>query len=564
MERAARERADKERAVKEAKQAKEQAERDRQARLKAEEVKTRQEEMAKKEREVAEQAKVLAAQQAARDRAKAEQKAQADRAAALERAAAAASTIGSRASPVAPIPVRAQMSTHDGPSGSLSPSETPSPVKGMAPIAGGSMPLQRPPRQKSPSPYYAQAQPGPSPATSSYSTSRMPIPMSYSANLRPGQSYPGASPSMTPPAGTTSLNGPSSPNPPTATRGFAPEPSPPFDLGPRTAPIGVGFPQARKSSSRIPSIDESFGLTSASHISQPSSRNVSGEEIPSLHALRPPSTSSNPAPIGPPGPIGRPGSFMDPPATVTTSHQSISPTSSRPEKILGSAALGGDDEIVPPTRRNLSNGWGNDMPLGAAPGSASRWSAAPGTGASIWSSTPASSSNDLPSSSSPWGSMLGSASSARPQTQSSFSGQLANPFANGVGPGGVGGVGGIGQNHSALPHSHSSHTVHAGSHALGLNHVGQGGQPGLSGGMGHHPMSPHGLSSGQGPFGSAGGLPQHSGGHGGPGSMFSPPPGLSGLAGTGMGMGGGSNQQHPSQQHLQQHQQSRSYLHQQH
>ena len=369
--------AEQDRLAKEAKAKAQREAKEREEKLLAERIeKAQKQEEARKEREATEKVKALAAQQ------------ERERKAAEKAAAEQAERERATRQPVAPVPVRATAFSPQ----TTPPAEIPSPVKTSA--SGSRAPR---PAQKTPAAYYPQ----PAPATASYSN-RMSLPQSY--NYR---QYPGQSPIFSPPTS----NGPTniSPNPPP--RGFAPEPSPPYDLGPRTAPpIGMGFPTSTKSMNRIPSIDEAFSPPSGPFISQPSSRHVSGEE-----EYRAPAA---PAPIAPPGPIGRPVSYVDPSTKVSPN---------LPEKQLGSAALGGgDDEIVPATRRNLSNGWGGDIPIAAAPGSG-RWSSAPGTaGASIWGS--ASSTAAEPPTSNPWGNGLMAPASQAPR-QSSFSQAIGSPFA---------------------------------------------------------------------------------------------------------------------------------------
>ncbi|KAK8846638.1 hypothetical protein IAR55_005725 [Kwoniella newhampshirensis] len=457
-ERLAKEKADRDRAAKEkaekaekdrvAKETKDKAEKERSAKLEEERIeKLKRDELEKKEREVAEQAKMFAAQQAQRERVKLE-KAAAEKAAA-ERAAA--DKFRATASmPAAPIHAK---SPRNGPTPQTTPPiPQPSPVKAARPPTASRS-------QKTPQPYFPQ--PIPSVGVSSYQ--RLPVTQPFGApGFRPN--YSGQSPAFSPPQ----TNGPSiSPNPPP--RGFASEPSPPFDHGLRTAPIGMGFPPV-KSSSRIPAVDEAFSPSTAPIGTTPSSsRAVSGGEIGSLLSaqdeFRP---SPVPAPIAPPAPIGRPSAYLDQP-TPSGSSTLRSSSPAPPDQVFGSAALGGDDEIVPPQqRRTLSNGWG-DVPVAAAPG-AGRWSSSP----SIWGST--GDSTPVSTWGAPGGGMptigerqapQGLTSSAVPSAsavpgggrQPSFGG-IGPPF--GPGPGAIGGgAGGFSQSLFSPPtqhtHPHPSH-----------------------------------------------------------------------------------------------------------
>lgn len=373
---AAKEKAEKERIAKEtlekaerdrlAKEAKEKAEKIRQERLEASRMeKVRKEEAARKEREAVEQAKIIAAQQAQRERAAKAEKNTADKAAA-ERISAA------RVIPVAATaPVLATLGLKS-PSKGSTPQSAP-PVPQLSPVKGAARPITNatPGRsmQKTPTAYYPQ----PVPPVGVASFSRMPLAQSFGPpGLRPA--YPTGSPAYSPPR----ANGSSiSPNPPS--RGFT-DPSPPgFDHNLRTAPIGVGFPPV-KPSGRIPSMaDDAFSPTAP--IGVPVTRSVSSAgEMGSLISgsvtpddYRP----TPPAPIAPPnlGPIGRP-SFSDGQTSGPNVLRSTSPPP--PDRVLGSAALGADDEIVQPQQRRPTTSW--DMPT-AAPGSG-RWSASP----SIWGS----------------------------------------------------------------------------------------------------------------------------------------------------------------------------------
>ena len=318
-----------------AKESRDKAEREWLAKLEEERnEKARLEDLARKDREASEQARLLAAQQAQLERALSE-KAAADRAA------------QDKIRPFAPVPPRARTTPRNGPTPHTTPPLEPSPV--TASSSAIRPPIVRP--QKTPQPFFPQ----PMPTAVSYPT-RIPQ-QSFVPGLRPA--FPSHSPVFSPPQ----INGSSSisPNPPT--RGFQPEPSPPFEIAQRTAPIGMGFPPVK--SARMPSVDEGFLPSTASTGAQ--QRSISGELIDDFRR--------DPAAIGPPGPIGRPASFLDQPISSTSTARSNSPAP--PEQVFGSAALGADDEIVQPARRNASNGW--DVPVAAAPG-AGRWSASP----SIW------------------------------------------------------------------------------------------------------------------------------------------------------------------------------------
>ncbi|WVQ68883.1 uncharacterized protein L199_007092 [Kwoniella botswanensis] len=417
-ERSAREKAEKERLAKEkaekaerdriAKEAKEKAEKERLAKLEQERAeKAKKDEIERKEKEAAEQAKALAAQQAQREKAKAE-KAAAERAAAEKRAAAAAAAaVASVPTPPLPVGVHSVKSPRNASTPQTTPPVTqPSPVKAArppsAPIAAGSSSVIGGRTQKTPQPYYPQ----PIPPVGVNAFQRMPVPQTFSAaGFRGGPSYSGQSPAFSPPQ----TNGPSiSPNPPP--RGFAPEPSPPFDHSIRTAPIGMGFPPV-KPTTRIPSVDEAFSPSTApigSTAASSSSRHVSAGEVGSIGSGPVPGPASlisgssaledyrpSPGPIGAigaigaaPGPIGRPGpsstGFLDQPQTHQGGSSLLRSNSpAQPEQVFGSAALGGDDEIVQPQqRRNLSNG-GWDVPVAAAAPGSGRWSSSP----SIWGSS---------------------------------------------------------------------------------------------------------------------------------------------------------------------------------
>ena len=456
-EKAAQEKAEQERkAEKErvAKEAREKAQRE--AREKEEQRLAAERAEKVRQDEAAEQAKLQAQQERARLEQVAAEKA------AAERSAAAAAIQPRQPPPVAPVPVRAHTASRE-----MSPHTTPpmdfSPVK--PPSASGSRAPARPATQQKPSYLPAPVGPVGAGAAGSY-PGRMPPNLGTTAYRQ----FPGASPAFSPPT-----NGPSmsiSPNPP---RGSI-DPSP-YDLTPRTAPVGMGYPGK---TNRIPSIDEAFSPPGFG--SQPSSRHVSGE-------------TSQPAPIAPPpGPIGRPSSYIDPSISSASTSAKLSPTG--PERQLGSAALGGDDEIVvPSSRRNLSNGWGGDIPIAAAPGSG-RWSSAPGTGASIWGA------GGDAAGSSTWGSnsLLGTTTTGvGAPRQTSFNQAIGSPFASTAQDGPIGQSagqlpgGGHGPQHQS-PFGTAGMGVPQGSHVFAAPGQGMFSPPGLAGslhGQHHHYHQQH-------------------------------------------------------------------------
>lgn len=388
-----------------AKEAREIAEKERLARLEEERIeKALRDELARKEREAAEHSRLLAAQQAQRERAKAEAAAAAaaaekDR---LERAAAEKAA----PRPAAPIPIRAKTAVRNG----IMPQTTP-------PFDQPSSSAIRPPTsvrtQKTPQPYFPQ----PMPTVAAFSN-RMPMPQALAPGFRPA--YPAPQAVFSPPQQANGSH--ISPNPPT--RSFQPEPSPPFEL--RTAPIGMGFPPVKQN--RMSSVDDAFALPSAPiGMSSSGSRNPSGELGLYDDYRRPIDHTSPPAPIGPPSrlePIGRPSAFLDPPTSSTSTHRSKSPAP--PEKVYGSAALGGDDEEIvqpQPQLRGVSSGWGS-IPVTAAPGTG-RWSS------SIWSQP---STTEPHSDASTWGAPVPPGGNR--QSSFGFGGVVGqgNPFPN-MGPG---------------------------------------------------------------------------------------------------------------------------------
>jgi hypothetical protein len=352
------------------------------AKLRDEEEKAKKDEAAKKERAAAEQARQAAAAQ--REREAKEQFAAAERAAQQEKAAAAAIAkhAQEKARAAHPIPVRPGSSTNAPPPLPLS---QPSPIKANASAStsmhrGQSGPLLSAAGQKTMPPTFMSQ---PIPGMSYGSGSRAP-----SHNLAPGPYRPAGFPSGISPVYGTSNGGPSQPPP-----GRFTEPSPQFGMpsGLPSGPIGMGFPSQPKSRpAPIGSADDfsppphfgSRALSSAGAHELPSQLNSLSLGDASSHSHSPyPPHSAAPGPIGPPKaiptPIGRPSLYPD---SAAHPHRARSPV---PEKVMGSAALGSDDdEIVQTGRRATSNGW--DIPS-TATAHGSRWSTAP-TSSNIWSS----------------------------------------------------------------------------------------------------------------------------------------------------------------------------------
>ena len=467
-DKAAKDKAEKERIAKEKAEkdrgAKEKAEKDRLAKLRDEEEKAKKEEAARKERAAAEQARQAAAQ---REREAKEQFAAAERAAQQEKAAAAAAAkhAQEKVRTTHPIPVRPGSSSH--PSQPLPPPipmNQPSPIKVNATAStsmhrGQSGPLLSAANQKPMAPTFMSQ---PIPGMQYASGSRAP---SLSQNLAPG-SYltPAGFPSVSPVYG---LNGKPSPAPPSR---FT-DPSPPFGLP--GGPIGMGYPSQPKSRPPpIGSLDEfspphfgSRALSSAGAHELPTqlSSMSLGDSTSTAHSLSAfPPHSAAPGPIGPPKaaptPIGRPSLHPDAP---TLPHRNRSPI---PDKVLGSAALGSDDdEIVQTGRRNTSNGW--DIPSTAQ---GSRWSTAPISN-NIWGASGLSGSGnhgsgiDLLHGNTSW--------NPNPPPHAGQAQQLRQGSFGGLGAGGFGGIGpnsgpfGTGlnlfspppsstSNHNSLPHPH--------------------------------------------------------------------------------------------------------------
>lgn len=409
-----------------AKEAKDAAEKERLAKLEEERAeKVRKEELARKEKEAAEQAKILAAQQAARERAKVE-KAVAEKLAA-EKAIKDKARQEAAARSIAPTPVSAPKKVNGLPH----PSQITPPLP-VQPVSARSAPSTRP--SKPPQPFLPPTAPQSAmPPISAFSSpNRLPIPTNFTPGFRPGFP-PSQSPVFSPPQSNgqgmaTSGAGPSiSPNP--LSRSYQ-EPSPPafehahhLNHNLRTAPIGMGFPSKSSPGSRLPLLDETYISPPGSSISQLSQASHSQPQphkrVGSVSELNGMMSASDdfrrlaePSPIAPPGPIGSIGSSMstgsigsglgsasiggigaigrpsvsqvyEPPQSSSSSSVHSQPmpgmrSNSPPQgQVFGSAALGGDDEIVQPQRRVLSNGW--EIPAVAAPG-AGRWSSA----SSIW------------------------------------------------------------------------------------------------------------------------------------------------------------------------------------
>lgn len=405
-ERQAKEKADKERLAQEAREKVERAENDRLAKLAEERAeKIRLDENARKEKEAAEQARILALQQA--QRAAMAEKAATEKAAA-ERLAAEKAALAQKASPVAPIPIRSQATPRNGPTPQSTPPADVTPLKAAASAA-----IIRPPgairTQKTPQPFFSTPV-----ASGSAYPSRMPVPASFAPGFRPTMPVPASlfSPPQT--------NDPAiSPNPPL--RPFASESTPPFDLGPRSAPIGMGIPSGK--AGRV-SVDDSF-TPSTSSIGLPGgARNVSAGEIRSHLGDEFRRVSDRPSPIRP-LPIGRPTTYLDPGSSSSTNRLG---SPAQPDQVFGSAALGGDDEIVQPKPRNLSSSW--DLPVGGVAPGAGRWSSA----SSIWGS------NEAPTTSTPWG------APAMPAI-----GERSMPSGPGATRQSFGGIGGIGSPFVPLP-----------------------------------------------------------------------------------------------------------------
>ena len=339
-DRVAREKAEKAERERLVVEARERAEQSRLAKLEEERIeKLRTEQVARQEREAAEQAKMVVAQQAQRERAQA--LAQAEKAAAEKAAADRAALDKLRT--IVPVPIRAKTTPRSGNTPHTSP-----PLPEQSSPAKASSSIRLPSARSQPQPFFPQ----PTPVGGSFPSRN--TQQSFVPGLR--AAYPSQSPIFSP----QQSNGSSiSSNPPP--RVYQSEPSPPFEL--RTAPVGIGFPSAK--SARTTSVDEGFSLPTAPIAS--ALRSISGELIDDIRR--------EPAPIGPPRPIGRPMPFLEQPQSSTSSKGPRSPAPL--DQVYGSAALGADDEIVRPTRRNPPNGW--DVPIAAAPG-AGRWSTSP----SIW------------------------------------------------------------------------------------------------------------------------------------------------------------------------------------
>lgn len=465
-EKAARDKAEKERIAKEKAEkdrlVKEKAEKDRLAKLKEEEEKAKREEVARKERQER-QAAEHARHAAQREKEAKEREAAAERAAHEKAMAAANKAAQDKARSSQPIPIRPGSTSH-GPI--PLPINQPSPIKANASASssmhrGQSGPLLSAGNSKTSTPAF-MSQPIP-PMT--YQGPRI---TSNSQNLAPG-SFRSGFPSVSP---VYTSNGGPSPAPPS--RSFPEPASSPFDI--RSAPIGMGFPQQKTRPAPIGSMDE----LSPTHLGP---RVLSGgsndlpSQLGSLSLMSEPSSSAGPqhtsyhpapgpAPIGPPKsipqPIGRP-SYYDS-HTAPLSNRPRSPV--KPDQVLGSAALGSDDDVVvPQPRRNTSSTW--DVPA-SAPGMSNRWSAAPVAASSIWNPGP----SDIPPLSqthngqSHWNQTYLPPSSGPQARQPSFSGLGGGPFGSGPGNGPFG----SGLNLFSTPHPTNSHNHHPNSNANNQHH----------------------------------------------------------------------------------------------
>ena len=229
-----------------------------------------------------------------------------------------------------------------------------------------------------------------------------------------------------------------------------------------------------------------------------------------------------PAPIGPIGPIGRPrhgelhhgdeafgGSSKLPSSSSASGSGPASPK--LPEGILGSAALGGDDELIEPKPRRTSN----TVPING------------GVGGGFFGGLGGGNSAFGMSSASPWGSFAGNG-----PTGSMGGGPLSPGFANAApGPPGSAGLGpGVGAGGSGIDpwaraqtswdRARSAFEQPPGAGGLvgngGLLHG--GGSSGLGDGQAGNPMNAFGAARNM--FGGAGGPPNS--GASAIGSMLSP------------------------------------------
>lgn len=230
---------------------------------------------------------------------------------------------------------------------------------------------------------------GPPKTPQAYSSFQQPVPtMSHSRPTQPPgfapgsygrpQGFPGQSPVFASSNGQmqlpSSIGGSLSGSPSASVPRYAGVPDT-FDSFESRAPLGVGYPKSAAGPSRVASTEDPFRVP-------PTPVAPIGQRVPSqpasVYGDHDEFILGGPDPIAPPGPIGsRPSGSVAP---------SRSPPP--PGQVLGSAALGDDDEIVQPAaRRAPSSNW----KLPPAPG-AGRWSAAPpsiwGMEQSPWSAPP--------------------------------------------------------------------------------------------------------------------------------------------------------------------------------
>ncbi|BEI88499.1 uncharacterized protein CcaverHIS019_0112170 [Cutaneotrichosporon cavernicola] len=386
-ERLAKEKAEKERIAREAR---EKADKERQAKLE-------EERLEKQRRDAEQQRKMIAAQQASREKAAAE-KEKAERAAAAERAKAAATTpirlvpgVGSSRKPSFPPPPGAR----NGPSppgASPAPIQasgssqvlSPSPTSGRTPISSRITPK---------APQFGTFQQQAVPSMVARPSQAPPPGFGYaSGSSYTRQTYRATSPVFTGQptngqmfASASSTGSPSSSMP----RSFGATPDNAFDaFDPPRPTLGMGYMGKSGTPTRTP--DEPFR---AGAIGQRVPSGPGGLFSPSEDDFAPRDPIAQPIGPPPPGPIGsRPPGLFDaapaPPAAAigvgaplgAIGSERLSP--SQPDKVLGSAALGGD-EVVTDTRRAPPQWSSKPMPgaIGGGPiggGGAGRWSAAPG------------------------------------------------------------------------------------------------------------------------------------------------------------------------------------------
>lgn len=353
-DRLAKVKAEKDRAAKEAK---DKADKERQVKLDEERAeRQRRDDAARREREAVEQKKLLAAQQAARE------KAAADKAGNVR-------------------PPRKGIATAPPPSrnGPTPQSSTPA-VISSPPTPGNARSGSSSRAPKTPQQTYGYQQPVPAMAYGA----RPPQPPGFAPGSygRPqaGFSHSAQSPVFAPSNGQMqvpgSLGGSLSGSPSASVPRITPDT---FDSFESRAPIGVGYPKNTSGPSRVASAEDPFRSSAVPPI---------GQRVPSQPASvygdhdDPNMIMGALDPIAPPGPIGSRAPGFDspvsaPPTSATAaSTRQTSPT--KPEQVFGSAALGDDDEIVQPAARRAPPPGSWKLP--PAPG-AGRWSAAP---PSIW------------------------------------------------------------------------------------------------------------------------------------------------------------------------------------